>query len=236
MKTLKTKLAGLLFSLFVTVTIQAQDLPAVGTAAIAGKAAGIAVEVKVQSPSAQSTPLQVACVFEYTEGDITNPPALPAQLNGMLHLDEALHGIITDLRKSGRFTGHAFETLLITPPPGTIPAKQLLLIGLGNRNTFNADVMYTVGSIGMREALRLGVTSYTHASDIKDAGIDSPTAEVAENVVKGALDAYNTQLQLKEKKMSVFKPLVKFTLLSGPAFYAPSSAAIKAALTAYANK
>lgn len=235
MKTLKTKLAGLFFFLLFTATLQAQDLPAVGTSGIVGKASGIAVEVKVQSPSAQVTPLQVACVFEYTEGDITNPPALPAQLNGMLHLDEALHGIITELRRSGKFTGHAFETLLITPPPGTIPAKQLLLVGLGNRNTFNADIMYTVGSIGMREALRLGVTSYSHASDIKDAGIDSPTAAVAENVVKGALDAYNTQLHLKGKKMSAFKPLAKLTLLSGPAFYAPSSAAVKAALAAYAQ-
>jgi hypothetical protein len=235
MKTFTTGMAGLCFFLLFAIRVQAQELPTVGTAQVIGKANGIAVEVKVQSPSAQATPLQIACVFEYTEGDITNPPALPAQLNGMLHLDDALHGIITDLRKSGKFTGHAFETLLITPPAGTIPAKQLLLIGLGNRNAFNAEVMYTVGSIGMREALRLGVSAYSHASDIKDAGIDSPTAEVAENVVKGALDAYNTQVLLKEKKMSVFKPMMKLTLLSGPAFYAPSSAAVKDALSAYAQ-
>jgi len=235
MKRLTTSLSGLLFFLLFAVKVQAQNLPAVGTAGIAGKVQGIDVEVKVQSPSAQATPLQIACVFEYTEGDITNPPALPAQLNGMLHLDEALHGIITQLRKDGRFSGHAFETLLITPPPGTIPAKQLLLIGLGDRHTFNAPLMYTVGAIGMREALRLGVTSYSHASDIKDAGIDSPTAEVAENVVKGALDAYTTQLQLKDKKMSAFRPVVKLTLLSGPAFYQPSSEAIRHALATYAK-
>lgn len=235
MKRLTTSLSGLLFFLLFAVKIQAQTLPAVGTASIAGKAQGIDVEVKVQSPSAQVTPLQIACVFEYTEGDITNPPALPAQLNGMLHLDEALHGIITELRKNGKFSGHAFETLLITPPPGTIPAKQLLLIGLGNRNTFNATLMYTVGEIGMREALRLGVSSYSHASDLKDAGIDSPTAEVAENVVKGAIDAYKTQLLLKDKKMSAFKPIAKLTLLSGPAFYGPSSEAIKKALATYAQ-
>jgi hypothetical protein len=233
MSTIKSSLTGILLFFVFAVQAQVKDLPAVGTSAIIGKANGIAVEVKVQGPSAQETPLQIACVFEYTEGDITNPPALPAALNGMLHLDESLHGIITDLRKSGKFAGHAFETLLITPPPGTIKAKQLLLIGLGNRNNFNATVMYTVGSIGMREALRLGVTAYSHASDIKDAGIDSPTAEVAENVVKGALDAYNTQVHLKEKKMSSFKPVLKLTLLSGPAFYAPSSDAVKNALTSY---
>ncbi|MBW8683841.1 M17 family peptidase N-terminal domain-containing protein [Chitinophaga rhizophila] len=233
MKTVKTSLTGLLLLFVFAVKAQVKDLPAIGTSAIVGKAEGIAVEVKVTAPSAQETPLQIACVFEYTEGDITNPPALPAALNGMLHVDEALHGMISYLRKSGKFSGHAFETLLITPPAGTLKAKQLLLIGLGDRNTFNAQVMYTIGAIGMREALKLGVPSYSHASNIKDAGIDSPTAEVAENVVKGALDAYNTQVYLKEKKMSVFKPVTKFTLLSGPAFYGASSEAVKHALVPY---
>ncbi|WP_295118544.1 M17 family peptidase N-terminal domain-containing protein [uncultured Chitinophaga sp.] len=213
----------------------AQTLPAIGTAAVVGKVDGIAIEAKVQSPSAQPTPLQVACLFEYTENDLTNPPALPAALNGMLHLDEALHGIITELRKSGRFTGHAYETLLITPPAGTIPAKKLLLIGLGDRNKFDASIMVTVGSIGMREALRLGVTAYSHASDLKDAGIDSPTALVAENVLKGALEAHRTQVFLKEKKMSDLKPLSKITLLAGPAFYAPSGEALKKVIASYHN-
>jgi hypothetical protein len=73
----------------------------------------------VQGPSTEITSLQVACVFEYTEGDIFNsPPALPAAANGMVHLDHDLNGIITELRKSGKFSGHALETLLITPPPG----------------------------------------------------------------------------------------------------------------------
>ncbi|MCK7560026.1 peptidase M17 [Chitinophaga sedimenti] len=215
--------------------LTAQTLPAVGTSTVLGKVDGIEIAAKVQSPSAQATPLQIACVFEYTENDLTNPPALPAQLNGMLHLDEALHGIITELRKSGRFTGHAFETLLITPPPGTIPAKQLLLVGLGDRNKFDAGIMETVGAIGMREALRLGVSSYSHASDLKDAGIDSPTAQVAENVVKGALNAYRTQIFLKGKKMSDVKPIKRFTLLAGPAFYAPSGEAIKNVIATYHN-
>lgn len=224
----------LLFLLLIVPALQMPaQVPAVGTTAVIGKVDGIAIEAKVQSPSAQPTPLQVACLFEYTEGDLTNPPALPAALNGMLHLDEALHGVITELRKSGKFSGHAFETLLITPPAGTIPAKQLLLIGLGDRNKFDASIMLTVGAIGMREALRLGVRSYSHASDLKDAGIDSPTALVAENVLKGALDAYRTQVFLKGKKMAVIKPLTRFTLLSGPAFYAPSGEALKKVIDTY---
>lgn len=206
------------------------QLAAVNTSAILGKADGIAIEGKVQSPSAQPTPLQIVCVFEYTEGDMTSPQALPAAANGLLHVDEALNGLITDLRKSGKFAGHALETLLITPPKGSIPAQKLLLIGLGDRNQFTPELMTNVGRVGMREALRLGVSSYSHASDLKDAGIDSPTGPVAVNVVKGALEAYETEEYLVSKKLSAHKPLTKVTLLAGQAFFAPSGQAIKAYL------
>jgi Cytosol aminopeptidase family, N-terminal domain len=203
----------------------------VGTSEVLGSVNGVAIEAKVQSPSSQTTPLQIVCVFEYTPGDIFNsPPALPRELNGMVHIDDALKGLITDLRSSGKFAGHAYETLLLTPPAGTIPAQRLLLIGLGDRNKFTADLMTDIGRVGMREALRLGVSSYSQASDLKDAGIDSPTGEVAQNLVRGALEAYETELYLRSKHASVTKPIAKLTLLTGPAFFTPSADAIKAYL------
>jgi hypothetical protein len=206
-------------------------LPKVGTSTVVGKFLDVAVEVTVQSPSSEPTPLQIACVFEYQEGDIfTSPPALPAALNGMVHVDQQLHGLITELRKSGRFVGHALETLLIIPPEGTIAAQKLLLIGLGDRSKFTPDLMVDVGRVGMREALRLGVPSYAHASDLKDGGVDPPTALVAANVVKGAYDAYRTELFLKEKKATTFHPLTKFALLAGPAFFEPSRQAAAQAI------
>jgi Cytosol aminopeptidase family, N-terminal domain len=227
---------GATFAQQTTATDTSQKLTAVGTSTIWGSIDNVAIEGIVQGPSTEVTPLQVACVFEYTEGDIFNsPPALPATLNGMVHLDNALKGIITDIRKSGRFTGHAFETLLITPPAGTIAAKKLLLIGLGNRNNFTPDIMISIGSVAMREALRLGVDSYAFGSDLKDAGIDSPTALVAGNVVKGSFQAYRTQACLKNKNMSDYKPLAKITLLAGPAFYKVAGDGIKEAIASFNN-
>ena len=174
--TLKSLFLIATFMILVSATEQiSTTLPAVGTKEILGKVDGINIEVIVQSPSAQETPLQIVCLFEYTEGDIFNsPPALPKELNGMLHVDEAFHGLITELRKTNKFEGKALETLLIIPSANTIPAKKLLIIGLGNRNDFKPEMMRLVGVTGMREALRLGVTSYSHASDLKDAGISSP--------------------------------------------------------------
>jgi hypothetical protein len=239
---LSTKVALFTFVMILSFTVprqalaqpdhdQSHTLPAVGTSRTLGKVYGVTIEAKVNAPSYQVTPLQIACVFEYVEGDIfTSPPALPADHNGMVNLDKALHGLITELRKTGRFKGYALETLLIIPPPGTIKAKLLLLIGLGDRNKFSVDLMQKVGAVGMREALKLGVTSYSHASDIKDAGIDSPTGPVASNVVKGALDAYKTQLYLQSKKSYRLTQLTKFTLLSGQAYFEVSGQAIIAEL------
>lgn len=219
------------FLLLIATSALAQDaapkLAAVNTIAVLAKVDGISIEGKVQSPSAQPTPLQVVCIFEYEEGDLTSPQALPAAANGLLHVDQALNGLITDLRKSGRFLGHHLETMLITPPKGSMPAQKLLLIGLGSRATFNPDVMTDIGRVGMREALRLGVSSYSHASDLKDGGLDSPTGTVAVNVVKGLLDAYETEQYLAGKKVTTHKPMIKVTLLAGQAFFAPSGDAIR---------
>jgi len=203
---------------------------ALGTTTTWGKVDGISIDGLVQGPSAAAADLQIACVFEYTEGDIFNPPALPANLNGMVHLDDALKGIITDLRKNGKFKGHALETLLIAPPKGTLASKKLLLIGLGDRNKFTPEVMKNVGSVAVREALRLDVASVSFASDIKDAGIDSPTALVATNVVLGFFDAYRTQTYLENKKLSGKTSLKKLILLAGPAFYNVAGEGIKEAI------
>lgn len=214
--------------------LDAVTLPSVGEVAKLGDVQGVEIETVVQSPSAQKTPLQIVCLFEYTEGDIFNsPPALPKDLNGMVHVDEALKGLITDLRKTNRFEGKLLETLLIIPPSNSIAAKKLLLIGLGNRKDFRADIMRLVGIVGMREALRLGVNSYSHASDIKDAGIDSPTGEVAGNVIKGALEAYLTQNYLKEKQASAPLTVTKISLLSGPAYFDDSQKGIEKVIDFY---
>ena len=206
----------------------------VGTSKIWGQVDGISIEGMVQGPATEVAPLQIACVFEYTEGDIfTSPPALPAALNGMVHLDKALNGLITEIRKSGKFSGHAFETLLITPPKGTISADRLLLIGLGDRNSFSPDLMKEVGVVSMREALRLGVSHYAVAADLKDAGIASPTAAVAGKIVQGAVSAYQTQSYLKEKGMGSFTPLTKLTLLAGMNFFEDAGEGIKAAIAEF---
>jgi hypothetical protein len=215
---------------FVSAQVAAEKT-AVGTSKIWGTVDGISVVGLVQGPSAAKADLQIACVFEYMEGDIFNPPALPKELNGMVHLDEALKGIITEVRKKGQFKGHALETLLINPPKGSLASGKLLLIGLGNRNSFDAGLMKEVGSVAMREALKLQVHTVSFASDIKDAGIDSPTALVAENVVLGAFDAYRAQSYLNTQHLSDKMKLKKLILLAGPSFFTVAGGGIQDAIS-----
>lgn len=203
----------------------------VGTSKTWGSVDGISMIGLVQGPSSADAELQVACVFEYTDGDIFNAPALPANLNGLVHLDEALKGELTNIRKSGQFLGHSLETILITPPVGSMSAKKLLLIGLGDRNKFTADLMISVGEVAAREAMRLGVSNFAFASDLKDAGIDSPTALVAGNVVRGIVHASRSENYLKEHKLSATKKLEKVYLLAGPAFFETAGTGISEAIT-----
>jgi hypothetical protein len=221
----------LLFCILSSTTLNSFSQTPVGTSKIWGQIDGVSIEGMVQGPATEIAPLQVACVFEYVEGDIYNPPALPAELNGMAHLDKALNGLITEIRRSGKFSGHALETLLIIPPKGMISANRLLLIGLGDRNTFNSDLMREVGVVSMREALRLGVSQYAFAADLKDAGIASHTATVSGNVVRGAIAAYQTEIYLKAKGMGNFTPLNKLTLLAGMNFFDDAGEGIKDAIS-----
>jgi hypothetical protein len=87
----------------------------------------------------------------------------------------------------------------------------------------------------MREALRLGVKDFSFASDLKDAGVDSPTALVAENVVLGCIDAFRTQKWLGEKNMDQQPVLNKITLLAGPAFFETAGEGIKNAISSLNN-
>lgn len=214
-----------------TVALAQTTTTAVGTSKNWGSVDGISMIGLVQGPSSAVAQLQVACVFEYTEGDIFNAPALPAKLNGLVHLDEALKGELTKIRQTGQFQGHALETILITPPSGSMPAKKLLLIGLGDRNKFTPDLMTSVGEVAAREAMRLGVTNFAFASDLKDAGIDSPTALVAGNVVRGIVHANRSENYLKEHKLSITKKLEKVYLLAGPAFFETAGGGISEAIS-----
>ena len=103
----------------------------------------------MQGPYDADVPLQVVCYFKHkAAGDTT--------LGAAVELDAKLGGVIASLRNRGEFAGDELETLLLSPPEGTIKPKGLLLIGLGDEESLSLERMERVGRVALREASRLG--------------------------------------------------------------------------------
>ena len=117
----------------------------------------------MQSPAETKTDLQIFCLFSSSP---TNP------LHGsLIEINEKLHGLLDQLRTAGLLNGDLGETILLTPPAGTIAAEKLLIIGLGDSSSFTPARMYLVGKIALREANRLGVAHPYFAPTILDGGV-----------------------------------------------------------------
>src|SRR6267142_463123 len=103
----------------------------------------VKVKVRMEGPYTADVPLQVVCYFKYT------PEGAKRMSGAPVELDKHLGGVIASLRERGEFTGDDLESLLITPPEGSIKAKALLLIGLGDESTLSLDKMERVGKVAL---------------------------------------------------------------------------------------
>jgi hypothetical protein len=188
--------------------------------------AGLDIVVRAEGPATREAPLQAACFFEHqAEGDKLS--------GGTEAFNEKMGGLIKTLRDNGDFKGNELETLLITPPPGTVPAKKILLIGLGDARTFTPERMQKVGKIAIREAFKLGVDKFSFSPNVTDAGVKSTVRDFDQKVIEGVLEAYKTQKQLSKKGLVPDVALTEFTLEAGQANVVGAAEAVKAAIAAY---
>ena len=128
----------------------------------------IPIRVLVQSPADTNTDLQVICLFRSSPVNT---------LHGALtETNEKLQGLLDRVRSPQLFRGELGETLLIAPPKNSLGAKKLLVIRLGDSQTFSPQRMQLLGEMVYREASNLGVTKFT-------------TGQVAEQMIGGFLRA-----------------------------------------------
>src|SRR5580704_2977834 len=140
--------------------------------------APIPIRILAQSPADTRTELQVICLFR---SETVNT------LHGSLaEANEKMNGLLERVRKPDLFRGELGETLLIVPPKGSLSAGKLLVIGLGDSQSFSPQRMQLVGEIVYAEAGRLGVTHPYFAPTILDGGVTGfATGDVAEQVLVG---------------------------------------------------
>jgi hypothetical protein len=187
----------------------------------------VTIKVRMEGPYTADVPLQVVCYFKYTPEGVKRMSGAP------IELDKHLGGVIGSLRERGEFVGDDLETILITPPHGTIPAKALLLIGLGDEATLALEKMERVGRVAAREASRLGIPKVAFAPLIRDQGNSKlPTGDVAAAVLRGVLLAYDTEKRLQKEGLAKEYNLGEWWVEAGAKYFDETVASAKSASAA----
>ncbi len=100
-------------------------------------------------------------------------------------VDKALAGLITDLIASGDFTGKLNElTVLYTQ--GTIPAKRVMIVGLGKEEEFDLDRVRDAAGTVAKRVRQLGVSSYStivHGGGQAGLSIEMASQAIAEGTI-----------------------------------------------------
>jgi hypothetical protein len=187
---------------------------------------GLAITVRTEGPYTADTPLQVVCYFRYT------PDRAKRMRGAPVEMDKELGGAIAALRERGEFEGDPLETLLIIPPRGSIKARALLLVGLGEEDSLSLQRMERVGRVALREASRLGARRVAFAPLIRDQGNSKfGTGDVEQAVVRGMLLAYDTERRLQEQGLAREWTLEGWEVEAGPAYFDETVIGVKRAVS-----
>ncbi len=135
------------------------------------------MDVKGQRGSIEATQADVIIVnlFEGVE--------VPAGATGAV--DKALNGAITDVIRSGDYRGKLNE-LSVLYPRGALPAKRVIVVGLGKVADFNLDRVRQAAAWSARKARDLGCKSIATVAHGAGTGQIEATA-AAQAVVEGVL-------------------------------------------------
>jgi len=206
MKPIRITLAFL--PLFVCIAA-AQTPPAVGTRLPIPNPI-LPTDVLVQGPTEAPGDLQIICLFQ------SNPDN--KLLASLATMDQQLGGLLTQIRTQGLFRGDLGETILLTPKPGVIAAKRLLIIGLGDRTTFTADREELVGEIAYTKSERFGVPAPTFAPTVLDGGFTgTDTGNIGAYFIKGFLRGRAIAAALYAAHTGPSPTVARLTFLAGPA-------------------
>jgi hypothetical protein len=187
---------------------------------------GLTVKVRMEGPYTADVPLQVVCYFKYT------PEGAGRMTGAPVELDKKLGGVIASLRGRGEFAGDEGETLLLTPPGGSIKAGALLLVGLGDEGALSLEVMERVGKVSLREAARLGVDRVAFAPLVRDQGnAKFGTGDVACAVLRGAVLAYDTEKRLRKEGLAKEFTLKEWVQEAGPKYFDETVAGAQKAIS-----
>mgnify|MGYP001557781985 CR=1 FL=1 len=117
--------------------------------------------------------------------------------SAITRLDNLLGGLIKDMVKSGEFKGKINEVVTL-PTRGDIPARRVILVGLGKKNEFKLDSIRQVSGKSTNEARRIGlkrVAVLLTGDGIKGFSVNSMSRAYAEGALLSIykFDRYKTE-------------------------------------------
>jgi hypothetical protein len=174
---------------------------------------GIKVSVKMVGPYMEDADLQIICLFKHK-------PTGDSYLGAAKDTDTHLGGLLSALRDRGEFVGELGETILFTPPKGSIPARRFMVIGLGDEKALSVDVLRLAGRIASREAVRLQAAHVAWAPVIRDQG--NSVIDVGEGdraFVEELLSAYHTEKRLQAQGLAPEFNIQSLVIEAGPSYF-----------------
>jgi leucyl aminopeptidase len=102
-------------------------------------------------------------------------------------VDEALGGAIGDAIAAGDLRGKKGETALFYPR-GAVPARRVLVVGLGNREGFGLEQVRWASAAAARKARELGVQSFSsvvHGAGAGGLALDAAAQTMVEGTILG---------------------------------------------------
>lgn len=127
-------------------------------------------------------------------------------------VNQALSGAISELMAGGDFRGKLGETVVLYPR-GAIPAKRVILVGLGQQDKFDLEAGREAAAVAIKQAQKLGASQV--ASVVHGGGAGKlDLAEAAQAVVEGSLLAlYRYEAPRAKKDEEDEKQVAALTLV-----------------------
>ena len=174
---------------------------------------GIKVSIKMVGPYMEAADLQIICLFKHKAAGDTYQGAAK-------DTDAHLGGLLSTLRNRGEFVGELGETILFTPPKGSVPAKRFMVVGLGEEKDLSVQTLRVIGRIAAREAVRLGAKHVAWAPVIRDQG--NSVVDVGEGdraFAEQLLSAYDTEKRLQAQRLAPKFSIESLVIEAGPTYF-----------------
>jgi hypothetical protein len=164
-----------------------------------GNLQGVAIEVAGWDGVGADVDLSCACMFTHE---------MPGKVmaGGLLHLDAALGGALSNLRAEGAFSAQVGTTIVFDRPPATVRPQALLVLGLGAPEAWTPLVM--------GHAVELAFEFAAFAPSLLDAGLE-PNEGAASAMLGGLVSALDRARRLIDLNLASPLTLKTWTFDAG---------------------